>query len=169
MSHIPQYLLADLSDKNAKSKPKPLTYQGFQPFRYSLAQNGKYRYFLEGKRIKKAENTAFFAPFGRAISPARIFIFFLLILTKNASDLTSAPNRPHFSILQYFPGSGLRGNVLFAVCLRLRQGCGSAYATVSTAPLLWGRCRVEPCSCAASSMLRQSTMVQPSASVSGAC
>jgi hypothetical protein len=51
---------------------------------------------LEGKRIKKAENTAYFAPFGRAISPARIFIFFLLFLTKTASDLTSAPNRSQF-------------------------------------------------------------------------
>ena len=173
MSHIPQYLLADLSDKNAKSKPKPLTYQGFQPFRYSLAQNGKYRYFLEGKRIKKAENTAFFAPFGRTTPPLVSLSFSSLPDEKcfwtKTSDLTAASNRPHFSIFQRSPGSGLRGGVPFAVCLRLRQGCGSAYATVSTAPLLWGRCRVEPCSCAAFSMLRQSTMVQPSASVSSAC
>ena len=79
-----KHQLADLSDKNAKSKQKALINQVFRLFRYSLAQNGKHRYFLEGKRIKKAENTAFFVPFGRAISPASIFIFFLLFLTKNA-------------------------------------------------------------------------------------
>lgn len=168
MSHIPQYLLADLSDKNTKSKPKPLTYQGFQPFRYSLAQNGKYRYFLEGNRIKRLK-IRLFSRRSEGRHPARIFIFFSSLPDENCERFDISVKSPAFSIFQRSPGSGLRGNVLFAVCLRLRQGCGSAYATVSTAPLLWGRCRVEPCSCAASSMLRQSTTVQPSASVSSAC
>ena len=71
-----KHQLADLSDKNAKSKPKALINQVFRLFRYSLAQNGKHRYFLEGKRIKKAENTTFFAPFGRTAPRSYLYLFF---------------------------------------------------------------------------------------------